>query len=31
MRSNLQYAIKIGSNCNFQVSQGDVETYFIQV
>ena len=24
---NMQYAIEIGSNCNFQVSQGGVKTY----
>jgi len=24
---HVQYAIEIGSNCNFQVSQGSVETY----
>jgi len=24
----MQYTIEIGSNCNFQVSQGSVETYF---
>jgi len=23
----MQYAIEIGSNCNFQVSQGSVGTY----
>ena len=23
----MEYAIEIGSNCNFQVSQGSVETY----
>jgi len=23
----MKYAIEIGSNCNFQVSQGSVETY----
>jgi len=27
LRSHMQYAIEIGSNCNFQVSQGSVETY----
>jgi len=27
LRSCAQYAIEVGSNCNFHVSQGSVETY----
>jgi len=27
LRSRMQYATKIGSNCNSQISQGSVETY----
>ena len=26
----MQYAIEIGSNCNFQVSQGSVETFMVR-
>jgi len=31
LRSHMQYAIEIGSNCNFQVSQGSVERNIFMV